>query len=213
MIVVSSATAPWRAPTSRSRSAFPRHVTFVWVSSGGYASYAIDQTGRVWAWGDNRSGQLGTGSVPLRATLPVDVGIHLTQVSSTAQNVAGFAEACLNGERDRTERMRTRSACSLLRRILRRISRCPLSILPLPVRPKSCQSGNDEEVDMQYVMLIFQGTTPLPNSDEWAALSDEEQKQIYADYAALNETPGVSPGLPMGLPENATTSGSREARH
>jgi len=58
---------------------------------------------------------------------------------------------------------------------------------------------------MQYVMLIFQGTTPLPNSDEWAALSDEEQKQIYADYAALNETPGVSPGLPMGLPENATT--------
>ncbi len=70
----------------------PEHVTFVWVSSGGYASYAIDQTGRLWAWGDNRSGQLGTGSVPLRATLPVDVGIHLTQVSSTAQNVAGFAE-------------------------------------------------------------------------------------------------------------------------
>src|ERR1700733_5051751 len=80
-----------------------------------------------------------------------------------------------------------------------------LSISTLPIRPKGCQSGNDEEVDMQYVMLIFQGTTPLPNSDEWAALSDEEQKQIYADYAALNETPGVSPGLPMGLPENATT--------
>ena len=58
---------------------------------------------------------------------------------------------------------------------------------------------------MQYVMLIFQGTTPLPNSDEWAALSEEEQKQIYADYAALNKTPGVSPGSPMGLPENATT--------
>ncbi len=72
--------------------AVPKHVTFVWVSSGGYASYAIDQTGRLWAWGDNRSGQLGTGSVPRRATLPVDVGIHLTQVSSTAENVAGFAE-------------------------------------------------------------------------------------------------------------------------
>jgi hypothetical protein len=63
----------------------------------------------------------------------------------------------------------------------------------------------NEEVPMQYVMLIFQGTTPLPGSDEWAALSDEEQKQIYADYGALNQTPGVSPGLPLGLPENATT--------
>jgi hypothetical protein len=58
---------------------------------------------------------------------------------------------------------------------------------------------------MQYVMLIYQGTTPLPGSEEWAALSEEEQKQIYADYGAINKTPGVTPGLPMGLPENATT--------
>jgi alpha-tubulin suppressor-like RCC1 family protein len=68
----------------------PGHVDFVSVSSGGYATYAIDQTGRLWAWGDNRSGQLGTGSGTKLATLPVKVGIHLTQVSSTAQNVAGF---------------------------------------------------------------------------------------------------------------------------
>ena len=47
---------------------------------------------------------------------------------------------------------------------------------------------------MQYVMLIYQGTTPLPGSDEWAALSEDEQKQIYADYGAINQTPGVSPG-------------------
>lgn len=58
---------------------------------------------------------------------------------------------------------------------------------------------------MQYVCLIYQGTTPLPDTDEWAALSEAEQKQIYADYGALNQTPGVSPGLPLGLPENATT--------
>ena len=31
---------------------------------------------------------------------------------------------------------------------------------------------------MQYVVLIYQGSTPLPGSDEWGALSDEEQKQI-----------------------------------
>jgi hypothetical protein len=63
----------------------------------------------------------------------------------------------------------------------------------------------DEEVAMQYVMLIFQGTTPLPGTPEWTALPEEEQKQIYADYGALNQTPGVTPGLPLGLPENATT--------
>jgi hypothetical protein len=58
---------------------------------------------------------------------------------------------------------------------------------------------------MQYVVLIYQGTTPLPGSPEWEALSAEEQRTIYADYGALNKTPGVTPGLPMGTPENATT--------
>jgi hypothetical protein len=58
---------------------------------------------------------------------------------------------------------------------------------------------------MQYVMLIYQGTTPLPGSEEWAELSEAEQKQVYADYGELNQTPGVTPGVPLGLPENATT--------
>ncbi|MGP0032680.1 MAG: RCC1 domain-containing protein [Acidimicrobiales bacterium] len=70
----------------------PRGITFVTVTSGGYASYGVDPTGRLWAWGDNGSGQLGTGSGRQLATLPVDVGVHLTQVSSTAQNVAGLEE-------------------------------------------------------------------------------------------------------------------------
>jgi hypothetical protein len=58
---------------------------------------------------------------------------------------------------------------------------------------------------MKYVVLIYQGSTPLPGSDTWNALSEEEQKQVYADYGALNQNPGVTPGVPMGLPENATT--------
>jgi hypothetical protein len=58
---------------------------------------------------------------------------------------------------------------------------------------------------MKYVMLIYQGSTPLPGTDEWNALSDEEQKQIYADYGALNQTTGMTPGEPMGQPDTATT--------
>jgi hypothetical protein len=59
---------------------------------------------------------------------------------------------------------------------------------------------------MKYVLLIHQGDTPTPYSpDEWAKLSDDEQKEIYAAYAAINETPGVTPGLGLQSPEAATT--------
>jgi hypothetical protein len=58
---------------------------------------------------------------------------------------------------------------------------------------------------MQFVLMIYQGTTPLPNTDEWSTLSKEEQQAIYADYTALNKTEGLTPGPPLGLPEQATT--------
>jgi hypothetical protein len=58
---------------------------------------------------------------------------------------------------------------------------------------------------MKYVLLIYQGTTPLPGSEAWATLSEDEQKEIYAQYAEVNKTPGITPGLPLGLPEKART--------
>ena len=59
---------------------------------------------------------------------------------------------------------------------------------------------------MKYVMLIHQGTTPTPDApEEWAKLSQEEQKAIYAAYGAINQTPGVTPGHGLQPPETATT--------
>jgi hypothetical protein len=56
------------------------------------------------------------------------------------------------------------------------------------------------------MLLIQQGDAPTPYSPEaWGRLSEDEQKAIYADYQAINETPGVSPGLQLQPPEAATT--------
>ena len=58
---------------------------------------------------------------------------------------------------------------------------------------------------MKYMLLIHQGTTPTPGSDEWERLSKDEKNAVFAAYKAINETPGVSPGVQMQPPETATT--------
>jgi hypothetical protein len=58
---------------------------------------------------------------------------------------------------------------------------------------------------MKYMLLIHQGTTPLPGTPEWDSLSQDEQQAIYSDYQAVNETEGVTPGEWMQQPEMATT--------
>jgi hypothetical protein len=58
---------------------------------------------------------------------------------------------------------------------------------------------------MKYMLLIQQGDTPLPGSPEWERLSEDEQKGVYADYQAANQTPGVTPGVWLDAPETATT--------
>src|SRR5438477_8000260 len=65
---------------------------------------------------------------------------------------------------------------------------------------------------MKFVLLVYQGSTPLPGSDRWKPLSEAEQKQIYADYADLNKTAGVTPGLPLGLPDAARTVQVRDGK-
>jgi hypothetical protein len=51
---------------------------------------------------------------------------------------------------------------------------------------------------MKYMLLIHQGDAPTP-------YSEDEQKAVSAAYQAINETPGVSPGLQLQPPEAATT--------
>jgi hypothetical protein len=59
---------------------------------------------------------------------------------------------------------------------------------------------------MKYMLLIHQGDTPTPRDPEaWSRLSEDEQKAVFADYQAINQTPGVTPGLGLDAPETATT--------
>jgi|SRR5215211_5545248 len=58
---------------------------------------------------------------------------------------------------------------------------------------------------MKYMLLIHQGTSPTPRTDDWDSVPEEEQKQVYADYQAINQTAGVTPGVQMQDPETATT--------
>src|SRR5256885_5037990 len=59
---------------------------------------------------------------------------------------------------------------------------------------------------MKYMLLIHQGDAPTPRSPEaWATLTEDEQKAVFADYQAINQTPGVTRGLGLDVPETATT--------
>ncbi len=64
---------------------------------------------------------------------------------------------------------------------------------------------------MKYMLLINQGTTPLPGTPQWDALSAEEQGAVFADYQAINENPSVTPGERMQGPEAATTVRVKDA--
>jgi hypothetical protein len=59
---------------------------------------------------------------------------------------------------------------------------------------------------MKYMLLIHQGTAPVPGTDEWERLSDEERQEVYDDYQALAGIPGVTRAdVRMEPPATATT--------
>jgi hypothetical protein len=66
---------------------------------------------------------------------------------------------------------------------------------------------------VRYMLLIHHGDSSTPDEQEaWDRLSPDEQKQIAADYQAVNQTPGVTPGLWMEPPETATTVRVQDGR-
>jgi hypothetical protein len=66
---------------------------------------------------------------------------------------------------------------------------------------------------VKYMMLIHQGSTPTPNEpDAWSRLSQDEQRAVYEDYQAINQTPGVTTGLGLAPPETATTVRVQDGR-
>jgi hypothetical protein len=59
---------------------------------------------------------------------------------------------------------------------------------------------------MKYMLLIHQGDTPTPRDPEaWSTLSEEERNAVFADYQAVSQAPGVTPGLQLEDPTTATT--------
>jgi hypothetical protein len=73
-------------------------------------------------------------------------------------------------------------------------------------------TAGKEEAKMKFVLLVYQGSTPLPASDRWQTLSEAEQRAIYTEYAELNKTEGLAPGLPLGLPDAARTVQVRDGK-
>ncbi len=53
---------------------------------------------------------------------------------------------------------------------------------------------------MKFVLLIYQPSPFDPKS-----LPEQEYKEISEAYAAVASTTNVTPGLPLGIPENAVT--------
>ena len=58
---------------------------------------------------------------------------------------------------------------------------------------------------MQFVLIIHQGSYPLPGTPEAESVTPEDKKAAYADWAALNAMENWAGAPPMGLPANATT--------
>ena len=61
---------------------------------------------------------------------------------------------------------------------------------------------------MKYLMLIHHGQS----LEKWETLSEDEKGALYGAWKAINETPGVTPGLQLEPAEMATTVRVRDGK-
>jgi hypothetical protein len=54
---------------------------------------------------------------------------------------------------------------------------------------------------MKYMLQIYGNIT----RDEFAAMSEDERNELYAAWGAVNQTPGITPGMELADPATATT--------
>src|SRR5687768_10889652 len=66
--------------------------------------------------------------------------------------------------------------------------------------------SNQQEVAMKYMLLIHHGDAVTPNDPEaWEALPESERQAIMDTWQELSTTPGVTPGMRITEPAEATT--------
>jgi len=66
---------------------------------------------------------------------------------------------------------------------------------------------------MKYMLLIHHDAAPTPNDpDAWANVPDDVKAALPAEWQALSQTPGVTPGEWMEGPETATTVRSKDGQ-
>ena len=54
---------------------------------------------------------------------------------------------------------------------------------------------------MKYMLQIYGNIT----RDQFAAMSEDERNELYAAWGAINQTPGITPGMELADPATATT--------
>jgi hypothetical protein len=112
------------------------------------------------------------------------------------------AAAASSGADGATSGRRSQHVLAGMRQLPERSDR--LSRTARPVRLWATIPNQEDAV--KYILFIHQGSTPTPRDPEaWAGLPPEEQQRVFADYKAINETPGVTPGHGLDDPTTATT--------
>lgn len=71
----------------------PKTVAIASINSGGSSCFLVSTSGRLWSWGRDEVGQLGTGRRGAPRKVPRPTRSIVSQVSSTATNVAGLVRS------------------------------------------------------------------------------------------------------------------------